>query len=286
MNSILVTAFNRVLELEKALQAIQQCKGSEKYRLVIIYHEEQKASKDYIDHITIKNAIKIPIIGVGRSGLENMNKNRIFGLDYCFDMLSSEYVIAIEDDIVLGYDALIFSDQIINKYGSDKDFRGVNLGSRMCLDEKKKFSYGLFRYGLFGQGGAITREQWKKIKNLDLLSNHKFAGFDSLVEDYYKSGYVIMPYASRYIDNGWNGTHAPKDPVHEYYEDLRKSFVGDDRFEIKEYEYKELPYLWREDCLKYSKNMNYKFNKRFIIFYIKMILKRVIKIIIHRKNEN
>jgi hypothetical protein len=36
---------------------------------------------------------------------------------------------------------------------------------------------------------------------------------------------MATPNRSRFIDTGWNGTHAPSDPNHEYFRELGESFV-------------------------------------------------------------
>jgi hypothetical protein len=201
---------------------------------------------------------------------------RIIGLDYCFDQLAVDYVVAIEDDVLCGYDTLVFCQKMIDLYGADQRFRGINLGSKELFNEAYRDEYGMFRYGLFGQGGAVTKETWARIKRLNILSNLKDHGFDFLVEYYYKTGFVIMPRCSRYIDVGWNGTHAPKDPEHDYYQSLRASWVGIAPFTVPNYRQTNFKFKWRDDCIQYSSLQNFKFEVKFIGYRAKKLVKSIL----------
>jgi hypothetical protein len=264
--AILIATYNRVSELAKSLAALNNCLDASSYPVVIIYHEEQAETKNYLQDLPYHNAILIPVDGSNKSKLENINYNRVLGLNYCFNKLGAEFVIAIEDDVVLGYDALIFAEHMIDLYGASDAFRAVNLGSREAYSTDSKHSYGLFRYGLFGQGSAMTARTWKKINELQLLNKFSTVGFDSMIERYIKTGFVIMPYASRYIDLGWNGTHAPKNPLDKYYLDLKNSWVGNDCFPPIPYIKETRPYVWRYDCIKYKSLLNWYYYLLYLIF--------------------
>ncbi len=272
--AILVTTYNRVKELDSCLKALVACATFNEHYLVIVYHEENEDNNRFIAALNYQHGIYLAVNGSGRTGLENMNRNRIMGLDYCFQTLNVEYVVAVEDDVVCGFDALMFCNAMIKKYTNDSKFRGVNLGSKEPFHSNYLPDYNLFRYGIFGQGGAVTRGTWMTIKKLALLRHHAARGFDFLVEYYYKTGFVVMPRCSRYIDLGWNGTHAPKDPQDQYYLSLHESWVGIDPFETPDYKIKNFSYNWRDDCLPYTKYQNLLFNWRFAIFYIKLRLNR------------
>jgi hypothetical protein len=256
-NSILITVYNRFEEFQKCLDAIHACKYQENYNLVIVYHEEIPSTKLLLDLVEHPFLYLIPVNGIGRTALLNMNSNRILGLNFCFEKLGSEMVIAVEDDVQLGYDALVFSEDIILRYSKNSSFRGVNLGSRMPRSGDLFYSYGKFRYGISGQGSAMTKDTWRKINNLNLLQGISYKGFDSLVEDYFKTGFVISPYASRYLDEGWRGTHASPDPNHPYYIDLQKSFVGSLPFAQQRLSCVRSKYSWRKDCIPYYGVLNF-----------------------------
>lgn len=249
--SICIATYNRPKELSLCLKMLSNCKLIDEFNVVILFHEENMDSLSVINLFNYRYKHVLSVKGVDKTPLENMNNNRLILLKYCFEKLESDYVVSIEDDVLLSYDSLVFSDFIISKFSKKFFFRGVNLGSLENKKEVDKSSYGLFRYGLSGQGGVITRKVWKKINKLDLLKNLSKEGFDSLVEAYWKTGFVISPYASRYMDIGWRGTHAPKDPKHSYYSKLKQSWLGPRKVFIKKYLKKDDHYFWRHDCLKY-----------------------------------
>jgi hypothetical protein len=231
---------------------LTNCKFVDQFNIVLLFHQEHPKAFEVINLYHFKHRHIISVDGLHKTPLENMNNNRLVLLKYCFENLASKYVISIEDDVLLAYDSLSFSDFIINKYAKKYFFRGINLGSMEPKNTTDNNSYGLFRYGLSGQGGVITIRMWKKIINLNLLKNLSVEGFDSMVEAYWKTGFVVAPYASRYIDIGWRGTHAPKDSSNWYYKKLRKSWLGPSKNYIKQYIKRDRQYLWRSDCIKYN----------------------------------
>lgn len=254
--SILITTFNRPIELKASLDALKSCVNYSEFNLVVVYHEENEKNIEILSELDGENNFFIPVNGKEKSPIENMNFNRILGMNYCINELNSEFVIALEDDIVLGYDALFFCDILINRYCNDSEFRAVNLGSREPLTKFNKFEYGLFRYGLFGQASAMTAKVWKQILSLGLLSKIDSEGLDGIIEAYMKSGFVVMPYASRYIDIGWkNGTHAPRNENDTYYNQLKKSFCGVGSFSLESYRLSRHQYNWRRDCQVFRKGL-------------------------------
>ena len=63
------------------------------------------------------------------TALGNINQNRIIGSAICFDSLGSDYVLGIEEDSMIGFDALVFIDETVKRFSHSSAFRGVNLGS-------------------------------------------------------------------------------------------------------------------------------------------------------------
>lgn len=268
---ILVAAYNRVKSLDKLVCSLVKCAGFGEYKLVITYHEEVAEVRNYLLCNNLANLISIPVYGKNRNALENININRIFGYQYCFEMLEADFVIGLEDDVEVGYDTLKFSEAMINRYSNDPEFRCVNLGSRQPFDEKLKFFYGKFRYGIFGQGSCIARQQYFKEKANQLYKWNSGRGLDGMLEPYYKSGFVVMPFVSRYINDGRGGTHAPEDPNDDYYRDLESSFVGISDFELAPYSKSEFSFKWREDCIPYLVEDSKIYKFRFFKFKVNVI---------------
>jgi hypothetical protein len=254
--SIVITTFNRLEEFSACLEHLRRCSKLSEFNLIIVYHKEYSQSLAKINEFDHKFKYVFAVDGSGKTAIQNMNHNRIVAMRFAFEDLNSKYVVAIEDDVLLGYDALTFSDVLIKRYCKDKNFRSVNLGYRQSKDSVELNTYGIFRYGLFGQGAAISKNVWNRVNHLNLLADSDRIGFDSLVEAFWKTGFIIVPYASRYIDIGFNGTHAPKDSQDSYYSELQDSWVGIAPFLINDYKYVRAKYLWREDCVNYKKSHN------------------------------
>jgi hypothetical protein len=246
----LITAYNRPILLDRLLTSVKSAYKSEEYVVVVVFHEEIEGVKEVLTKRVDLQLTLLPVCGKFRSALQNINLNRIFGLEYCFEMLESVSVLALEDDVEIGFDTLVFCEAIMSLYSEDKDFRCLNLGSREEFKESTRFDYGKFRYGLFGQGACIGRQQF--LRERRFYDRSATLGFDCLLEKYYKTGFVVMPYCSRYINDGWSGTHAPKDPKDSYYQQLRSSFVGFAPFPLEPYKREKLPFSWRADCLPYE----------------------------------
>jgi hypothetical protein len=275
--AILIATFNKIEELRQVLDHLAACPTFNDHQVVIVYHTEVPATVAFLTPLNFTNFVLVPVDGSGRSKLENINRNRVIGLDYCFDTLGVDYVVAIEDDVLCGYDTLVFCQTMIETYRDEVCFRGVNLGSKEPFSEAYRSEYGFFRYGLFGQGGAVTKQTWAKIKRLNILSTLTEQGFDFLVEYYYKTGFVIMPRCSRYIDIGWNGTHAPSDPNHQYYQELKASWVGVKAFPIDDYRSSRFQFNWRSDCIKYQSFQNLRYIVKFEIYRLKQFIKPYIR---------
>jgi hypothetical protein len=75
---------------------------------------------------------------------------------------------------------------------------------------------------------------------------------DSLMENYLKRGYMITPNRSRFKDNGWNGTHAPKNPRDSYYRTIEESWTGYDMESVESYIRFDQQHSWRGDARVFS----------------------------------
>jgi hypothetical protein len=134
--------------------------------------------------------------------------------------------LAVEDDIELGTDAIRFVSEMFQVHQKKVLFRGVNLGSFELEGQVSLEGFSRLSYGLHGQAAAISKRTWRHFSPKKLIKNARTTPLDSAMENFLKMGYMVTPNRSRYLDNGWNGTHAPKDPNDSYFKKLRKSWVG------------------------------------------------------------
>lgn len=276
-NSIVITTFNRQDLLLKCINAIFNCQNSNQFNLVIVYHTEIPGNATLLNSFIGDKLHLIPVDGRNKTPIDNIVDNRIIGLNYCFNILKSDYVLGIEDDIILAYDALIFTDLMMREYGHINQFRGVNLVSVEEYKPDLLYRYGLFRFAFNGQAGAFSKKTWGEINKLKLLTKYRQYGMDGSLEAYFKTGFVVMPYLSRYKDLGWsNGTHGPQNQNAESYQRIAKSFVGEVKLSAEPYTKLMSPFSYRSDCIHFFIEDNFKFYLKFICRRILIFIKRLI----------
>jgi hypothetical protein len=278
--SIILIVYNRPDKTLITLNALRALKEVNRFKLLVVRQAgcgDVKKIIDEIDWIKVVHFEKK--YDFGESIKFKINSNVRFGLDKSFNYFGDDYSIIIEDDIVLGYDFLVLCDEMHKKYWKDKNFRGINAFSNHVYSLKNLYSYNLYRFGV-GKGWSINKNVWKNIEKFWSKSTDEH--FDCYLEPWLRGGFVVMPHCSRSIDIGWGAmsSHTPENKEDDYYEGLRKSFIGYDKFEIKKYERNNnLKSEWRDDCVIY-KRMDFKN----IIYYYKFLLKFFIKKIIIIRN--
>lgn len=251
--SIVIFSYARADLLRDCIQSVLNAKDSKSWKKVLIWQEEYndvyqvvEEFRPFFDFVIITKPQQLTVLG-------NINQNRVVGTTLCFDILGSEYVLGIEEDSMIGFDSLIFIDEMVKKFHSVKAFRGVNLGSLEKIETTSIGDYSLIRFGLHGQAGVLTRDTWKKIKIKKLLQNISVEGWDSRIEFITKSGFMVTPNASRLLDRGWIGTHAPTDSEHPYFKSMEASWVGTNEYEIPVYRQRNVIHSWRVDAVPYRR---------------------------------
>ena len=259
VNSLVVFTHSRAALLNKCVQSVLNAKNSNSWKKVLIHQQEFDSVKTVVDKYLKKFDLVITLKPISDVPLENINYNRVLGTQICFDKFNSNLVLGIEEDTMIGFDSLIFIETMYNMYKNDRSFRGINLGSREPLSERNKFTYSLIRFGLQAQAGVLTRRTWGKVYPHKILNMKTLEGWDSKIEFTLKSGFMVTPNASRMLDQGWGGTHVPKNPLDPYFTGIKNSWVGRKSFKIKRYHLQPPEMIWRPDSVPYK--------KRYSIFY-------------------
>ena len=248
---IVISTYSRAKELLMCLDQIILANQNFKVPILIVHQVgDQNVSKvlmsyrNYIDYY-------IQVDGKSYSPLENINRNRILSYIVGFNWLNSDWVLAIEEDVLIARDSINFIEKMMEKFYRYPSFRGVNLGSRIQKNESNLETFSKLRFGINGQASAITRKTWNHFDYKKLMDKSASHPFDSQVENFLKLGFMITPNASRLKDIGWNGTHAPKDPNENYYRELENSWVGNEELGIKGYTLKNQHHNWRDDVRVY-----------------------------------
>ena len=251
--SILVLTFSRAELLDELLESVSNLKNRNEVTLIVVrqtgYEEVGKVIEKWRNNIEVL----LEIDGVGNSIPENIGRNRLSGYAIAFDALGSDWVLAVEEDVLLAEDSLLFTKFIVDKLNRKRNFRGINLGSRLPLSDAGKISYCKTRYGVFGQGAVMTAKSWNKMQSWKIIESSRFGHWDAAMEAYMKTGLTIAPNNSRYLDRGWTGTHASSNPEDPYYLDLRNSFVGNVPLGAStNYKEVKIGYWWRRDLREFK----------------------------------
>ena len=183
----------------------------------------------------------------------------MLGNMFAYNILQDDFVLGIEDDSVLAPDALEFTKSIFLKYKNEKYFRGINLGSFENDENIGDAAYSILRYGLNGHAGGLSRETWQKFNERSLIINSNSVPLDSMLENYVKTGFMVTPNKSRYINYGWDGTHGPKYPADDFYIKIASSFKSLNTSSKFEYINVNIKHNWRNDCVIFKKNDNFKY---------------------------
>jgi len=182
-----------------------------------------KAIEDFLSRNS--NSILIQINGSQRSSTENISFNRHLGLKFCFETLSAEYVVALEDDVEVSIDIFNFTKFVMRKYSKNRNFRGINYGSFEPHGDQSSLYYSKVRFGVHGPASTITKMTWKRLNVPRVREKLTRLLYDGVFEYFCKTGFMITPENSRFLDIGYNGTHTPgvSDP---YFHKMASSFVG------------------------------------------------------------
>jgi hypothetical protein len=250
--SIGVATFSRAEYLDKCISSIVRAKGLRDIPLLVLHQLGDPEVKQVISKWRSHIFLLIELNPNGRSALQNINLNSILLRHTAFNFMNSDWFLGIEEDVVIGGDSITFIESMMGKYINKRAFRGVNLGSNLPRVNISENHYSKMRYGMQGQASAITRRTWEKFNFDHLVKNSSWGALDGMMENHLKSGFMCNPLLSRYVDNGWSGTHGLGDPSHEFYRKFENSFI--DLLEKDQIEYFENKVIipLREDAVLYD----------------------------------
>jgi hypothetical protein len=248
---IAIPTFSRSHELELCLKHIIQANKNFGLPILVVHQIGNKKVTNVLKNYRGSIDYLIELDGAAYSPLQNINRNRLLSYEIGFNWLDLDWVLVVEDDVLIAKDSINFIDMVMNKYYRFPGFRGVNLGSRIPKNNSNKQTYSKLRFGINGQASAITQRTWNYYNQKKLMRNSSRYPFDGEFEPFLKSGFMVTPNASRLKDIGWNGTHAPKDPNDRYFKESEASWVGSENLGLDGYSLKNSPHNWRNDIKIY-----------------------------------
>lgn len=263
--------------LSELINNIDALEGRKNHPLIVVRQLGDESVGKVIDACRSKINMLIELDGSAGSVPQNISANRIAGYAAGFDSYNADWILAVEDDVLLASDTLTFINYIFEKYEKNRKFRGINLGSKLVKSERGENSFCKTRFGIYGQGSMITIKTWRKLKKFNLISVALTTHWDSTFEYFVKTGFMVAPNNSRYIDRGINGTHMGSHSSDNYFSDVERSFIGFEPKKFSTYVELDLGYWWRKDLKKYSPLTNIFYVGKFLAFhsYTLRLVKRI-----------
>lgn len=163
---ICMPVYNRPDYLNQVFSALCKCEGLDKYQIFISAEPNQPEVMKVINWV--KNTGIIPITCVVNDVTKGCNENCRNAFQLGFDGTDSDFVVYVEDDIVLAKDALCFAEWAINEFKEDESFFSAGMYQQQRkgfvlnpLDIPKSF----FRGALTPWGVAMPRKSFEKSRN-------------------------------------------------------------------------------------------------------------------------
>lgn len=268
-----LATYSRPELLKKCLSSIANAESSQNYsKLIVLQKGDAEVSRnvnDFADQLTQV----IEVDGTKRTPLQNINHNRWLSWKSGFENSDIDWMLSVEEDVVLHPSTLLFVEQILNKYSGNPKFRGINLASRLS-DMENLGTYSELRFGLHGCGAVITRETWDLFNKFEFGDKLETEPLDALIEPILKTGFMVTPNLSLLEDFGWyKGTHTSSDSSDVHYVEISISFNSNRLPLSHQFQIKSVNPHWRSDCIIYSDADDFYFKVK--LFLVPILRSRV-----------
>jgi len=256
--AILLVAFSRPKLLPQVLDSIRRANSPE-LPLIVIFQKGNLEVQNILQTALKSQDYFLQVSGDNRSTTNNISFNRFLGYDFAFKFLECDFVLAFEDDVLVSSDIFEFSDFVFKKYFNLKRFRGINFGSHEEFSDETNGLYSFQRFGIHGPASGITAATWNHFKKRQVLEMAKDNLFDGILEPYVRSGFMVTPTNSRFLDIGVGGTHTSQNSNDPYFDKMKQSFVGDTPVQ-KDFRIHTTTHTWRNDVFPYLSRDNLLFD--------------------------
>jgi glycosyltransferase involved in cell wall biosynthesis len=260
-----LATYSRPELLKKCLSSIANAETSASYPKLIVLQKGDADVSRYVNEFADQYTQIIEVDGTQRTPLQNINHNRWLSWKLGFENSDIDWMLSVEEDVVLHPSTLLFVEQILNKYSGRPQFRGVNLASRLS-DMENLGTYSELRFGLHGCGAVITRETWNLFTKFEFGDKLDSEPLDALIEPILKTGYMVTPNLSLLEDFGWyKGTHTSSDSTDVHYVEISSSFKANRLPLSHEFQIRTVNPQWRSDCIVYSEADDFYFKIKLLL---------------------
>jgi hypothetical protein len=253
--NISIITHNRPALLEKTIKSVLNAVKNRDVLIYIVWQDPKDETVEYTRQVLNRYSSTLAKITIlqktSTSPEKNIDAARLEALTIAFQDPLVKYAVVFEDDVCVSSDILGFVDSVIHNESKNRYFRGINFGSK-----EENFSicgYSRIRYGIHGPASVISRRTWKNSGLANSKSKLLPRTWDGYIESYLKTGFMVTPNISRYIDFGTRGTHSSGNNE-DYFLGLQKSFSVLEKSEIINliYGHQQVTHMWRHDSKKYS----------------------------------
>lgn len=252
--AIIVLAHQRVTQLEKCLTALENADNSNEFPKLVVVDGGNDAVEQ-LSWMKFKPDFHLRI----KPNQRKTSRARILeslrcGLSWAFDVQQADYVVVIEDDIIIARDFLTFVDACMKENLSRPLFRAVN-GFGVAIREEspsdEKTEICRLNYGV-GWGWALPARTYRAIRPL-LSIRGDYHVWDSLIEPYIRTGFVVNPVVSKILNLGFDSTATHTDASADLVigQALSASFASNRRKSVAgiELAHSKAAFKWREDAI-------------------------------------
>jgi hypothetical protein len=118
-------------------------------------------------------------------------------------------------------------------------------------------TYSLQRFGVHGCGSVLTRRTWRLAKLSLIKKTIRDFPLDGALESLVKSGFMVSPNITLYLDRGWDsGTHNKHTGEETHYVLNEKSWKTRQSKTTLDFERLDIQIPWRNDCVIYNPKDN------------------------------
>jgi hypothetical protein len=248
--AILVLCHRRTEHLQKVLDSLVNCANIENFTTVFVVQDPIPPVLKIVEAFPTDKRVLTVDGSSYSSPAQAINGNLFRGLNYVFWEMASDYVIVLEDDIVVSKDSLIYFTHVIHSFRGVRSFRGVNGFSMLVPPISLSNAFVKTHFGL-GWGWATDKRNFKRI--LRYWKGSEDDHWDFIFEPYIRSGFVVNPLRSRILNIGFDetATHTAADSslgasIHESH------IVPSDPNHPPGFEV-DIDFIWRSRILNYCK---------------------------------
>ena len=230
IGAVIVLAHKRTDHLERVLESLNASQQFEDFpRVAVIDEGNDRVRKLVRDLFSPHCIIEL------RAEPELASRTRILrslrhGLSWAFETTRADYAVVIEDDVIVSSDFQSFVHQCMVDHMGNRLFRAVNgfgLGIPESGTDTGEVKTSRLSYGV-GWGWALPRRSYSHVRRF-LEVRGDYHVWDSLIEPYFRTGYVVNPRVSKILNIGFDSTatHTSVLEGSAIGQELRASFSSD-----------------------------------------------------------